>query len=65
VRSYTGDQFRWDVKLILHEKVDQPWHLGQSRLAWTTWLGRAGRGASGGRREDLILDPQAEIPDAA
>jgi type VI secretion system protein ImpH len=65
VRSYTGDEFRWDVKLILHEKVDQPWHLGQSRLAWTTWLGRAGRGASGGRREDLILDPQAEIPDAA
>ncbi|HEX3695223.1 MAG TPA: type VI secretion system baseplate subunit TssG [Polyangia bacterium] len=63
VRSYTGDQLRWDLKLILHDRVDEPWHLGRSRLAWTSWAGRPGR--SGNRREDLILDPQAEIPDAA
>jgi len=63
VRSYAGDQLRWDVKLILHEKVDEPWSLGRSRLAYTSWLGRPGR--SGARREDLILDPQAEIHDAA
>ncbi len=63
VRSYTGDELRWDVKLILHDKVDEPWHLGRSRMAWTTWLGRPGR--SGTRREDLILDPQSEIHDAA
>lgn len=63
VRSYVGDQLRWDVKLILHDKVDEPWHLGRSRLGWTTWLGRPGR--SGTRREDLILDPQGEIRDAA
>ncbi|HEY2902242.1 MAG TPA: type VI secretion system baseplate subunit TssG, partial [Polyangia bacterium] len=58
VRSYTGDQLRWDLKLILHDRVDEPWHLGRSRLSWTTWAGRPGR--SGNRREDLILDPQAE-----
>ena len=56
VRSYVGDELRWDLRLILEERVAEPWHLGHSRLAWTTWLGRA----AGGRREDLVLDPQDE-----
>jgi type VI secretion system protein ImpH len=62
VRNYTGDQFRWDVKLILNDRVEEPWHLGKSRLSWTSWLGRPGRGTW---REDLILDPQSETVQAA
>ena len=65
VRNYIGDELRWDLKLILHERVDEPLRLGQSLLAWTTWLGRPGRLVGSNRREDLILDPQAEIYDAA
>jgi type VI secretion system protein ImpH len=56
VRSYIGDELRWDVRLFLQEKTEEPLHLGRSFLAWTSWLGRA----APARREDLILDPQAE-----
>lgn len=68
VRGYVGDELRWDLKLILDEEIDQPWHLGVARLGWTSWLGRLGRTAQGqrqGRRETLVLDPQAEIEQAA
>jgi type VI secretion system protein ImpH len=61
VRNYAGDELRWDVRLILQERVEHPMRLGQSNLSWTAWLGRA----SGARREDLILDPQAETVTAA
>jgi len=61
VRNYVGDELHWDVRLILQEKVEQPMRLGQSHLSWTAWLGRA----SGARREDLVLDPQAETVTAA
>ncbi len=61
VRNYAGDELRWDLRLILQERVEQPMRLGQSNLSWTAWLGRA----SGSRREDLILDPQAETVTAA
>lgn len=54
VRHYAGDELRWDLRLFLEEKVDEPCRLGRSRLGWTAWLGRPGPG----RREDLILDPQ-------
>jgi type VI secretion system protein ImpH len=56
VRNYIGDELRWDVRLYHEEKVDEPLHLGRSRLGWTAWLGRA----AASRREELILDPQAE-----
>jgi len=56
VRSYVGDELRWDVLLSLEEKEEEPLHLGRSRLSWTSWLGRAPHT----RREDLILDPQSE-----
>jgi len=56
VRSYVGDELRWDLKLILEERIEEPCRLGVSRLGWTAWLGRA----VGGRREDLVLDPQAD-----
>lgn len=64
VRSYVGDELRWDLRLVLKQQVDHPWHLGVSRLGWTSWAGRAGRTGSG-RREDLILDPQVENHGAA
>lgn len=57
VRNYTGDALHWDLRLILQEKVEEPFRLGQARLAWTAWLGRA----AGAQREDLVLDPQAEV----
>jgi type VI secretion system protein ImpH len=56
VRNYIGDELRWDVRLYLEERVEEPLHLGRSYLSWTSWLGRA----APARREDLILDPQAE-----
>jgi type VI secretion system protein ImpH len=57
VRTYVGDELHWDLRLILEEKVEEPFRLGQSRLSWTAWLGRA----VDARREDLVLDPQAEV----
>jgi type VI secretion system protein ImpH len=61
VRGYVGDELRWDLRLMLQARVEEPWHLGHSRLAWTAWLG----GAAGGRREDLVLDPQDEAARSA
>jgi type VI secretion system protein ImpH len=61
VRNYVGDELRWDVRLTLKKRVEEPWILGQSRLSWTTWLGQAGDGGL----EDLILDPQQEAHQAA
>ncbi len=57
VRTYAGDELHWDLRLILEEKVEEPFRLGQARLSWTAWLGRA----ADSRREDLVLDPQAEV----
>ncbi|MES1166128.1 MAG: type VI secretion system baseplate subunit TssG, partial [Verrucomicrobiota bacterium] len=65
VRNYIGDEQRWDLRLFLEEHVDEPWHLGESRLGWTSWLGRAIGVGGSARREDLILDPQAETYRAA
>jgi type VI secretion system protein ImpH len=64
VRTYVGDEMRWDLRLILKEQVEHPWHLGVSRLGWTSWAGRAAR-SGGARREDLVLDPQIENHRAA
>jgi len=61
VRNYVGDELRWDLRLILEDRIEEPWRMGGSRLGWTTWLGRP----VGGRREDLVLDPQAEAPSAS
>jgi type VI secretion system protein ImpH len=63
VRNYSGDELRWDLRLFLEDQVDEPWSLGRAGLGWTAWLGRPGRGRT--RREDLILDPQAEAYQAA
>lgn len=61
VRGYVGDELSWDVRLTLHERVEESLKLGRSRLGWTAWLGRV----VGEQREDLILDPQSEAVTAA
>jgi type VI secretion system protein ImpH len=58
VQNYIGDELRWDVRLFLAERIDEPWRVGRSNLGWTSWLGRPGPGRA--RREDLILDPQVQ-----
>jgi len=61
VRNYVGDELRWDVRLMLKERVEEPWILGRARVSWTTWLGRTAQGGL----EDLVLDPQQEAHQAA
>ncbi len=57
VRNYIGYELAWDLRLVLEEQIEEPLRLGRtSRLGWTSWLGRA----APGRREDLVLDPEAE-----
>jgi len=60
VRSYAGDELKWDLRLFLDNRTTEPMTLGRSRLGWTTWLG----GAAGGR-EDLILTPELNDTGAA
>jgi len=39
VREYAGDQFSWDVQLVLKREEVPAIQLGQAgRLGWTTWL---------------------------
>jgi type VI secretion system protein ImpH len=61
VRNYVGDELRWDARLILKERVEEPWILGRARLSWTTWLGQSTESGL----EDLVLDPQQETHQAA
>ena len=61
VRNYVGDELIWDLRLVLGEQIEEQMRLGSSRLGWTGWLGRA----AGGRREDLVLDPQTEAQSAS
>jgi len=55
VRAYTGDEFEWDVKLVLAEGASRQVKLGRGdRLGLYTQLGRAKRTA---RRDDVIIHP--------
>ncbi|GMV31534.1 MAG: hypothetical protein AMXMBFR59_36590 [Rhodanobacteraceae bacterium] len=55
VRTYIGIELDWDVRLVLRRAdVPQARLGGDTRLGWTTWLGR-GRPRD---REDLVLDPE-------
>lgn len=41
VRNYAGDEWAWDVNLVLkREEVPRMSLDGKSRLGWTTWLGQ-------------------------
>lgn len=57
VRNYVGDQYRWDVQLLLKKEEIPQAVLGgtQTRLGWTTWLGRWTQQQDA---DDVILDPE-------
>ena len=57
VRTYTCDEFDWDVRLILRSvEVPQVRLGGMGQLGWTTWLNSKPATRDG---EDLILHPAA------
>ena len=57
VRSYVGDEFDWDVKLMLKKAEVPALKLGQGgRLGWSTWLHAAPPKQDAG---DLVLRPFA------
>ena len=58
VRQYVGVEFRWDVDLLLRANEVPANQLGgQTRLGWTTWLGRRRTDAPA---SDLRLDPERD-----
>lgn len=59
VRNYLGDEFDWDVQLVLHRSEVKPAQLCQfGQLGWTTWL----EGALPQRDPDeLFLNPMKEV----
>ena len=56
VRNYVGDEYVWDLQLILRREEVPPLRLGTSaaRLGWTSWLGTRPGDTDA---DDLILDP--------
>lgn len=55
IRNYCGDQYFWDVQLVLARDEVPPVRLGQAgRLGWTTWLRTQPFDHDA---EDLILQP--------
>lgn len=55
VRYYAGEQYSWDVQLVLRREDVPQTHLGRyGRLGWTTWLGTK---LFDKDAEDLILNP--------
>lgn len=57
VRNYIGDQYCWDVQLLLKKEEIPQTVLGgvQARLGWTTWLGHWQRQQDA---DDVILNPE-------
>lgn len=57
VRTYTGDEYAWDLRLVLRREEVPRAVLGRSgRLGWTTWV-RAGAAAPERDADNLILSP--------
>lgn len=55
VRNYLGDEFEWDLKLILFAEDVPKLRLGQSgELGWTSWLGQRGTSADA---DDVVISP--------
>ncbi|MBK1705559.1 type VI secretion system baseplate subunit TssG [Halochromatium glycolicum] len=56
VRNYIGDQYHWDLQLILKRDAIPQTQLGAAtaRLGWTTWLGHW---TTAQDAEDVIIDP--------
>jgi type VI secretion system protein ImpH len=59
VRNYVGDEFCWDVNLVLDRKEVPPIKLGGfARLGWTTWLAAKPFDRD---PDELLLDPLASL----
>src|SRR5262249_45904204 len=57
VKLYTGDQYSWDVQLVLNKDEVPSIQMGKSgRLGWTTWLKTAPFTHDA---DDLVLQPPA------
>ena len=55
VRMYTGDEYEWDLRLLLSENASRQVKLnGGDRLGLWTQLGKNAKGA---RRDDIIIHP--------
>lgn len=55
VKLYTGDQFTWDVQMVLEQKEVPAVQLGRAgRLGWTTWLKTREFDRDA---EDIVVDP--------
>ena len=55
VRNYVGDEYVWDLQLILCKEEVPALRLGAlARLGWTSWLGAR---VEDNDADDLILDP--------
>lgn len=55
VRNYVGDEYVWDLQLVLRKEEVPALRLGASaRLGWTSWLGARVEDRDA---DDLILDP--------
>ena len=55
VRNYTGDEFAWDINMILRKEEVPPLKLGEtSQLGWTTWLSHRTTDLDA---DDLVLNP--------
>jgi type VI secretion system protein ImpH len=61
VRSYTGDEFNWDVHLILEKDEAQPAKLGEfGQLGWTTWMSEEKPDRN---PDQLYFNPMLEVID--
>ena len=59
VRNYVGDEFDWDVHLILDRHEVKPSRLGVfGQLGWTSWIGA---GKPSHDPDQLYLNPMQEI----
>lgn len=55
VRTYVGDEFDWDLQMILRKEEIPPVKLGdQGRLGWTSWMPTTSEPEDA---DDLILQP--------
>lgn len=55
IRGYVGDEFDWDLNLVLAKDQIPPLALGpQARLGWTTWSGERPTDEDA---DDLCLEP--------
>jgi type VI secretion system protein ImpH len=59
VRNYAGDEFAWDMQLVLRKDDVPGTTLGHDgRLGWTTWMGARNSDADA---DDVIIDLQTMV----